>query len=739
MTERFPRGDDHGREPVDSDEVARSLAETLDTTGETVELSPERQVVNAAGEIIAHINTEVAASRPDLAPEQIDILTDKAIAEELDKATADPDLPVEGKKQVVVVGIVEEVVHPGVGGETMKELAESDPAIVAKAMETALEGGVDSAALEEIAKSIDKASLDADILTSSANATDSEVDTEAPDVQTAPLSDEYELVGPPEYAVNPEKVRQDTVDRLELPMDIRKGQEIIDLDTGEVRKPAIEVYFDESMVEEVQQNMQERHIGMQQVEDILDAFESFGVQFDESQLDIGRFDDAPEHVKDFLSIKVNTNQFSSDFTTRTTALVAIMRGAHLMPTGIRTEDHGIGGDVVDLYTSPDDLDRLDKISDRMDALVPESYKIVDLPRREIMGARVEACIDAVIPNGEKLVHLVSNNRYFESILRDGRLTPRIHTPYPHEMGASAGHSNLIHFGEAGKINGQYGTRGFAIPIEEIMRQTPYMSQEQQYGSKREDGGMYAQHYGSIRIPVPEDAPLAVKRRVAVLRSRHIDGGVMQTNNGHSNNLSFSASLDLETATDYAYDISGATVVAGYKGEDLAPRKKYIEGLLEDYGYSGEKALDIGSVAMQDDDRSIIGEPLKGLVYNSKVLPPRKRAIMNLDYYTPTMQSRGTIGSFNEKALTDVFLPLPEGLTDEMIEGYVPITSTDKGIYEASIMTRAMDSDRRDAIKKGRPFRTNSEVRKATSMTQEEFSALSQDEREALIDRITSTS
>lgn len=632
--------------PSDSAKIADTLADRLGTRGESVELSPEERSVEAAGAVVAHLGAELAGEHPELPPDEVGKLLDGEVADIVKAAGKD--------KVATLVGVIEEAVHPGVGGETAEALNKTDPDILEEALTTAVEGGISPTDIEQVTKAIDAAGLS--VGGAVIHGSDEETIVSADD----------ELFGPAEYLISPEAVLADTTSRLEVPMEKRKGQELTDLDSGDMLRPAIEVYFDESMADEVRKKLQERRVGIAKVNGILDAFDRQGVSIDD-KITADMLQGESDDIVTILAVDINDEDLyvprGLRARRRSEKICEILRNSGVNGANIDTEGQTVGGDVADLYTSLEDISLGESLHARLSALGDE-FVYKDPMTRENIAHRIEAFVDGVIPADSQLFHVMGMPS-LEGILQDGQLSTRI------EAGAqAAGHeqgswSNLVHFGEVGKLNSRYGRYAIGIPIETIMATTPFVLQEPEIWSPRSEdpdsnGATYSQHYGRVRIPTQgADTAAAVTRRRVLLENRYKFGLLLQPSGGDTNNLAFAASLEPSTAARYAYPIDGATIISSVDHDRYRNNNETFAQIL--VSHYDRNDIDFRTVTV--DNGSVMMPQLHPKLSETGLSSPSGR------------------GGGHNKAHSDLKLETPGGLLGDELVGFGPIVTRAGAPYE----------------------------------------------------------
>ena len=377
-----------------------------------------------------------------------------------------------------------------------------------------------------------------------------------------------------------ETVLIDAKNRLFMSENERRGTEIIDSETGEVLKPNFELEIGETDKQAVLQKIQERRVALSNIESYLDAD--------------GEEPDTDE-LKKLLS--------------------------RYLPVQSEGEGKRRAGTLVDVYATPDDIKRAIAVGERLDLNRDERHTAPSEKfglTEDALAQRVIDFSEALIPEGTPLIHTVGKQN-MQDILASGKLKPRfsveptgrISKKYAEGSVTTNGlHSQFVHFAEPGKINDYSRTGGaaIAVPIEDIVRVTPFHQPEAQYrdssilGDARSERVNLQESIGKISFTA-ETAPAALKRRIAVLRDRFENGLIVENTQGDLNNLSYAASSEMGRAGAYEYAVDNATIFAGDDNKVTVDRDFY-----EKKGFRDLEWLDAHSVKAHIDSHGLRAQP-----------------------------------------------------------------------------------------------------------------------------------
>lgn len=410
-----------------------------------------------------------------------------------------------------------------------------------------------------------------------------------------------------------EQILEDARERMLTPNQLRRGSEIVNQQTGEILKPSFELTIEAEDGQLILDKIAERRAAVSRADEILTQIESGQVETDLKDLKIPALHDI-------------LGQISS----------------------VKYESEGkfVGGTLVDIYMTPEDVAAIVAIGARLDSL-PIAYKLTST-RSERYGLTEEALAQNVIdyseqliPEGTPLIHTLDSKKLF-NVLADGALKTRfqLDPSSGDKLTHNGSHTQYVHFAEPGKIN-PYGDTAIAIPIEEIIARSPYHQAE---SYKHADWNQQNTQEKMGRVSVSrENAPLALQKRIAVLRERFERGLIAKATQGDTNNIAFAASSEKFSAARYDYSLDKATIL-------IEPNRigEKEEAFLKETSNKDRTWLDEHSLPFLTDARSL-------------------HAQMNIE------------------SITDIKLPSPASLTDESgpIVAYGPVAQNRVDFDEAA--------------------------------------------------------
>ena len=392
-----------------------------------------------------------------------------------------------------------------------------------------------------------------------------------------------------------EQIIEDISDRIMTPTAERSGPGIIIEGFGE-RRAGFDIELDDETLADVQGYLLQRLEGIVAVKQIVvmigEAYRS-AVQDQENlrtsyedegrdvdlNLEIGY--DENLSIEDWTRIMSDSNSFYIDSRTQKPRLHPHLQRRFTRTGGIFDqfglsnpdfETVGIqqGGDLIDLYISPDDIAELESIRALMaefsgGLLNDEEATALGLTQDSYVR-RYEAFVAMMIPVGAKLMH---STAAISAIAHSGSISGRIGSGIGDGSfdgvgrgGITGTHSNLLHLAEPGNINGGYGPVLVAVSADKLIDQAPFLLQERMYGQGKRGwhGILNAARLRRVKIPLGPDTPPVVVDRVARLKDKHENGFMSQTSQGETNNITFAASLDPSTAGHYNVDIDDTEII-----------------------------------------------------------------------------------------------------------------------------------------------------------------------------------
>jgi len=514
--------------------------------------------------------------------------------------------------------------------------------------------------------------------------------------KNTPESNERQLPAKAEAEWSQAEVISDINERLQTPMGQRKGSEVTDLSTGEKRKPCIELYCSEEAAAEVSRSLAEQEKGLQQINSLLDLI---NVKAAEANLELtpeGNIYGArassmeyvvPEDDQQRLAEKItraleNPDAFYREWvndekggryelritddiaraiigTGNSIALQSGILGSRVEVEGLKT-----GGDMTDLYMRTEDVQKREDLAARLQSSSLFSQAIsqtnIGYFLQYNQAERVQACVEGIIPEGTELFH---STKRVDDIIASGRFGTRLEAGLMGETETGT-HSNLLHFGEVGKINGHYGNDIIGVPIEKIVERAPYIQQENGYEAGRDKyggpNGSYSQHLGKVELPTTgEGVALVVRQRVAKIKDRFENGVLAQGTNGGANNITFAASREAGSAGQYSFDVEDCSITHIGSRTEETPAMKLLKHQLERAGHSS--------------------------ISPRVVSPNNPHFVEGSNNAIGLYQREGHYAS-DVAEKTDLHLASPKGIMPDRVVGFAPISTKVLGWSERTMIS-----------------------------------------------------
>jgi hypothetical protein len=229
------------------------------------------------------------------------------------------------------------------------------------------------------------------------------------------------------------------------------------------------------------------------------------------------------------------------------------------------------GTLADLYIGPDDLTALDKI----DSLAKTLGARVTQSSRESVERSVVQLAANSFPAGTELIHAI-NTDSIGHVIDYGGLATRSQRKHGADFNNSSLNGGYIHLTGPGSVATEYGNALVAgIPIETIVKKSPYMHLESSYIGNAFDG-VDAQgnkvkkslqlHLAEVELRDTSTAP-DIFRAAFEATKQVTDAGMACVNigQGQFDNYSFAASNEVANAGAYSYDIEDISLYASSKG------------------------------------------------------------------------------------------------------------------------------------------------------------------------------
>lgn len=222
------------------------------------------------------------------------------------------------------------------------------------------------------------------------------------------------------------------------------------------------------------------------------------------------------------------------------------------------------GTMADLYINSEDLKKYAQIDTALRSLksevAPESTAEFDSVSE--LTERVSGVAELTFPSGTELMH-TSPRESFDHIARQGELATR-------SMASGDGvtqrklqlNGGFVHLTPPGAAAEEYGDIMFGVPIDTVVKRSPYLQLEDTYANNRfsRDGQVWSTQELMagliINRPMDEAATPLVFRQALEAQQQAIAKGArpIDIGLGARDNLSFAVSGDAETAASYTYPL-----------------------------------------------------------------------------------------------------------------------------------------------------------------------------------------
>lgn len=545
--EQFPRGTDEKEFPNhDTAGIADSLSDLLRTAEGNLELASSQRQVDAARATDGIIKAHIVELHPDLRGTDLDVAIAGEVADLL-KDSHSPDVPLSGKVEAATVGVVDEMERPG--GRVADELAK-DPGTFTQAVKIGLRGGLDPTGLEKVVKDVialedgdteagenaGKRPVQPSAETDSVGVHESregrinrirarDNERDGADSGSAELWRE-DLFGTAEIKA----YQEDIMERLRT-TEQRVGEEVI-ID-GRERRPIMDIKLDEDSRASVKRSLEQRSQGMDRVTEILRGYVAAGK------------------------------------TTDRTAVEDLFYEHNVWPRSFGKVDRvGARGTVADLYIDGTDLQRYQDIDALASKVIKDDLPPIDSVRD--IQSRFISLASTMFPAGAEFIHAV-NPAAIGPIKESQALATRHMIKYGGFTKTNL-NGGFIHMTASPKVAYEY-TGGesctvIGVPIETVMRHSPYLMLEDSYTGNGHgdnvDPKSTQEKMGGFTLhdPYGDGTPAIFRDRFATLCDATKKGqGFVKARIGHGNydNYGFAASSDAETADRYVYPLSECRV------------------------------------------------------------------------------------------------------------------------------------------------------------------------------------
>ncbi len=323
----------------------------------------------------------------------------------------------------------------------------------------------------------------------------------------------------------------DTTDRLAAPFETRRGHELTDETTGEVRRPIMDVSLDahtESVVKrEVERRTRSLHVTVERLQEVISG--------------------GAEAWPDGSSM----------------SKLLFETGAWHRGRGLEFGADSPGGTLADLYVDAADLMKYEQI-DRLAEQI--TGKPQDSEARLALG--IVSLAGTTFPSGVEMMHATTSNAVGQ-IAQRGALATRSEVAHGTSR-VTALNGGFIHLSRPGTAAYEYSDKSqgeltlIGVPIDTIVENSPYLQLEDAYAENRfnADGVVSSMQYGmgGVQLNTVETAPLAFRSALDAMQV-NLRGGVRKAriDQGRLNNYSFAASGEVHSAGRYSYPFEELSV------------------------------------------------------------------------------------------------------------------------------------------------------------------------------------
>jgi len=323
-------------------------------------------------------------------------------------------------------------------------------------------------------------------------------------------------------------LRQDTIAHFEKPVAERKGELIIV--NGQEKRPIMDISLDLAAKAEVQTMLEQRARGMSSVVAKLEDLQKTGAKIPSDEL------------KELL--------YESEVWTRPQGNLF----------GYGAERDNSGGTVADLYIDSGDLQQYQRLDQLIQQTADYGFKV---PSQDQIANRVLQLASNSFPSGVELMHAIRVST-LPDLLDHGALATRSQRKHGQHTDNNSLNGAFIHMAGPGGVAQEYGDSLVAgIPIDTIVRHSPYLQLEDGYtGNETPNGGSMQYHMQPMMLNNVNEAPLAFRAALESLHTRIAEGlRIINIGQGTYDNWSFSAGDTVDTAGQYSYPITELSLYA----------------------------------------------------------------------------------------------------------------------------------------------------------------------------------
>jgi hypothetical protein len=366
-------------------------------------------------------------------------------------------------------------------------------------------------------------------------------------------------------------LRDDTAERLMSEVEVRRGQEVVDEVSGEIKRPIMDIALDSHAMEQVKRTIEERSTALVRTLAVLNEMAESGVQQSRDEC----------------------------------AAQLVEMGAWSRGHGKFLDGDSPAGTIADLYIDATDLAKYSEI----DALVGRiSGREIDSRARFAEGIINLAAY--TFPSGVELMHATHADS-LNHIVEHGAVAPRSQVLHGVHRETQL-NGGFVHMTAPGSVAYEYAKGAqkvvFGVPVDVIMDHSPYIQLEHAYMDNfirrtNEETGTVVHHsmqyeLGKLQINDIATAPMVFQ---AALQTMHtnLDKGLRHTylKNGLYNNYSFAAGDRADTAGAYTYPLEKISIYTN----SFEPIKKAVER----YPSKQATMYDVSHVAVASRDHQLM--------------------------------------------------------------------------------------------------------------------------------------
>lgn len=357
--------------------------------------------------------------------------------------------------------------------------------------------------------------------------------------------------------------RKDALEKIKTPESERAGDELVNPETGEIRRPFVDISFDAEEKAAVLQQVEKRSQAYKEARQLLEA------------------------QKDTLAVK-DKWQIAA-MLQEVDGLYGLASGTPLTPNVQKDSLYANGSrrmesaTIADFYLSEDDMANMEAIDGLLQHLDLGLQEGQEFSLVAAAADRVEKVAESMLPSGVELMTAMPSSAV-ANVVDNGKLTARHKRRHTKSTDKTMINGGFVHFSAPGLYGEAYGDAVVGIPIDTIVEETPYLQLEGGFvrqssapfgKSDQLARGSVQEKLSGVVINDVDTLPYAARQKLTSMQSS-IDqyGMICSTTNGGSNNYSFAKTGEAATAFDGEYTLDGATIYMpkGSSEVDFVARK-----------------------------------------------------------------------------------------------------------------------------------------------------------------------